>query len=418
MDQGFLPSRHRRGRPGEEGRQHSRRHHSRQTSGCRECGQARRRSRAMQAIIEYSLDGTILAANENILKMTGYPLEQTPGSASSHVRGSRLRAVARIPGVLAKLNRGERIEEEIRRVGEGGKDIWIQASYNPIFDLDKRVVKVVNFLSDVTGRVGAVNHIADGPEPLGRRRSRAPHRRRIHSRARTAAGRFQRFAGGAGTVDGGGQPPIRRRSAPATGEISTAADDLSRRTEQQASSLEETAAALEEITATVKKTAEGAKHARDIVSTAKVDADKSGEVVREAMAAMTGIDKSSKQISQIIGVIDEIAFQTNLLALERRGRGGARRRRRPRLRRRRFRSARARPALGRGGQGDQGPDFRFDRPGRSGRAAGCADRRSARTHRRAGGRDQHRHRRHRRQRPGTVDRPANRSTPRSTRWIR
>ena len=98
-------------------------------------------------------------------------------------------------------------------------------------------------------------------------------------------------------------------------EISTAADDLSQRTEQQASSLEETAAALEQITATVKKTAEGAKHARDIVSTAKVDADKSGEIVREAMAAMTGIDKSSKQISEIIGVIDEIAFQTNLLAL-------------------------------------------------------------------------------------------------------
>ena len=65
----------------------------------------------------------------------------------------------------------------------------------------------------------------------------------------------------------------------------------------------------------MKKTAEGAKHARDVVSIAKVDADKSGEVVREAMAAMTGIDKSSKQISDIIGVIDEIAFQTNLLAL-------------------------------------------------------------------------------------------------------
>jgi methyl-accepting chemotaxis protein len=99
------------------------------------------------------------------------------------------------------------------------------------------------------------------------------------------------------------------------GEISAASDDLSQRTEQQASSLEETAAALEEITATVKKTAEGAKHARDVVSTAKADAEKSANVVREAMAAMTGIDKSSKQISQIIGVIDEIAFQTNLLAL-------------------------------------------------------------------------------------------------------
>ena len=100
-----------------------------------------------------------------------------------------------------------------------------------------------------------------------------------------------------------------------TGEIAQAADDLSRRTEQQAASLEETAAALDEITATVKKTAEGAQQARDVVSAAKADADKSGEVVREAVAAMGDIETSSQQISQIIGVIDEIAFQTNLLAL-------------------------------------------------------------------------------------------------------
>jgi methyl-accepting chemotaxis protein len=100
-----------------------------------------------------------------------------------------------------------------------------------------------------------------------------------------------------------------------TDEIAVASDDLSRRTEQQAASLEETAAALDEITATVNKTAEGAKHARDVVSTAKSDAEKSGVVVRNAIEAMSGIEKSSKQISQIIGVIDEIAFQTNLLAL-------------------------------------------------------------------------------------------------------
>ena len=100
-----------------------------------------------------------------------------------------------------------------------------------------------------------------------------------------------------------------------TGEIATASDDLSRRTEQQAASLQETAAALEEITATVKKTAEGATHARDVVSDAKADAETSGMVVRQAMEAMSAIEKSSTQISQIIGVIDEIAFQTNLLAL-------------------------------------------------------------------------------------------------------
>jgi len=100
-----------------------------------------------------------------------------------------------------------------------------------------------------------------------------------------------------------------------TGDIASAADDLSRRTEQQAANLEETAAALEELTATIGKTAEGAKHAREIVNQAKGRAQKSGEVVEMAVAAMSRIQKSSAEIGQIIGVIDEIAFQTNLLAL-------------------------------------------------------------------------------------------------------
>jgi methyl-accepting chemotaxis protein len=100
-----------------------------------------------------------------------------------------------------------------------------------------------------------------------------------------------------------------------TGEISQAADNLSKRTEQQAASLEETAAALDEITATVRKTAEGARHASDVVSAAKVDAENSGKIVQDAVVAMGAIEKSAQEISQIIGVIDEIAFQTNLLAL-------------------------------------------------------------------------------------------------------
>ena len=98
-------------------------------------------------------------------------------------------------------------------------------------------------------------------------------------------------------------------------EISSASDDLARRTEQQAASLEETAAALDEITATVKKSAEGAAHARQVVASADDDAKKSTVVVRQAVEAMDAIAKSAQQISQIIGVIDEIAFQTNLLAL-------------------------------------------------------------------------------------------------------
>jgi len=99
------------------------------------------------------------------------------------------------------------------------------------------------------------------------------------------------------------------------GEISTAADDLSRRTEQQAASLEETAAALEEITATVKKTAANTRDVTTNVSSAKQAAEEGGRVVETAVKAMDAIAQSSKQITDIIGVIDEIAFQTNLLAL-------------------------------------------------------------------------------------------------------
>nr|MBP7651479.1 HAMP domain-containing protein [Phenylobacterium sp.] len=97
--------------------------------------------------------------------------------------------------------------------------------------------------------------------------------------------------------------------------ISKAADDLSRRTDNQASALEQTAAALEEITATVSQTAEGAEQTRQTVNEATLVAERSGAIVSEAVGAMERIERSAGEISQIIGVIDEIAFQTNLLAL-------------------------------------------------------------------------------------------------------
>ena len=267
-----------------------------------------------QAVIEFSPDGTILTANENFLTTLGYRLDEIRGQ---HHRMFVEPAYGQSPEYQEfwrKLNRGEYIAEEFKRIGKGGKEVWIQASYNPIFDLNKRVIKVVKFATDVTGRVNAVNEIGAGLSRL----AEGDLQQRIdvafipsldqlrvdfNASMETLERSMMAISGHANAIRSG------------TNEISTAADDLAQRTEQQASGLEETAAALEEITATVNKAAEGAKHARDVVSAAKVDAGKSGEVVGEAMMAMTGIDKSSKQIGQIIGVIDEIAFQTNLLAL-------------------------------------------------------------------------------------------------------
>ncbi len=100
-----------------------------------------------------------------------------------------------------------------------------------------------------------------------------------------------------------------------SGEISAAAVDMSRRTEHSAATLEETAAALNELTASVTATAEGAGQADRTVQGTKASAEKSSEVVREAVSAMSEIEESSKQIAKIIDVIDDIAFQTNLLAL-------------------------------------------------------------------------------------------------------
>ncbi|NTE87735.1 methyl-accepting chemotaxis protein [Agrobacterium rubi] len=98
-------------------------------------------------------------------------------------------------------------------------------------------------------------------------------------------------------------------------EIRSAADDLSKRTEQQAASVEETAAALEEITTTVKDSSARAEEVGHLVTKARQGAEKSGDVVRQAVTAMNEIERSSSEITNIITVIDEIAFQTNLLAL-------------------------------------------------------------------------------------------------------
>jgi methyl-accepting chemotaxis protein len=101
----------------------------------------------------------------------------------------------------------------------------------------------------------------------------------------------------------------------ATAEISASTTDLSQRTEEQAASLEETSASMEEIAAVVKKNAENAQQANQSVGTTRDVAGRGGKVVAQAVDAMARIEGSSRQISDIIGVIDEIARQTNLLAL-------------------------------------------------------------------------------------------------------
>ncbi|GMQ87255.1 MAG: methyl-accepting chemotaxis protein [Gammaproteobacteria bacterium] len=128
------------------------------------------------------------------------------------------------------------------------------------------------------------------------------------------AGAFNVFVSKIGAIVG----EIRNMSESiktGAGEIASGNQDLSQRTEEQASSLEETASSMEEMTSTVKQNADNAAQANQLSASSRTQAEKGGEVVGKAVAAMAEINASSKKIADIISVIDEIAFQTNLLAL-------------------------------------------------------------------------------------------------------
>ena len=159
----------------------------------------------------------------------------------------------------------------------------------------------------VEGLGEALEHLAKGDLTYRLTQTFPASYRKLQDDFNAAMGQLQETM----TVITGAVQGIRSGS----GEISHAADDLSRRTEQQAAGLEETAAALDEIVATVRRTAEGTSEADRTVQAARRDAETGGQVVERAIQAMTEIESSSQQVSQIIGVIDEIAFQTNLLAL-------------------------------------------------------------------------------------------------------
>jgi len=106
-----------------------------------------------QAMIEFNLDGTIITANPNFLNAMGYTLAEIQGKHHSMFVEPAYRDSAEYREFWAKLNRGEFQAAEYKRLGKGGKEVWIQASYNPILDMDGKPFKVVKFASDVTKQV-------------------------------------------------------------------------------------------------------------------------------------------------------------------------------------------------------------------------------------------------------------------------
>nr|WP_172691301.1 PAS domain-containing methyl-accepting chemotaxis protein [Agrobacterium deltaense]ASK49186.1 chemotaxis protein [Agrobacterium deltaense] len=267
-----------------------------------------------QAIIEFSPNGEVLTANENFLAALGYSLAEVQGRHHSMFCEPAYTQSPQYKQFWERLAGGDLVADEFTRLGKGGRKVFIQASYNPIFDMNGRVFKVVKFATDVTTRVenveqlaGCLNSLADGDLAQQIEKPFIPSLERLRTDFNAASDKLKRAM--ATVADNA------RAISAGSSEIRTAADELAKRTEQQAASVEETAAALEEITTTVKDSSRRAEEAGQLVARTREHAEHSGEVVRDAIGAMDQIETSSREICNIIGVIDEIAFQTNLLAL-------------------------------------------------------------------------------------------------------
>jgi len=275
-----------------------------------------------QAVIEFALDGRILNANENFLRTLGYMLDEIKGQHHSLFVDPDQRATIEYRMFWEKLARGEYDSGRYKRIGKGGREVWIQASYNPIMDMNGKPFKVVKYASDVTEQVRAAKVLELAVEQTqavtaaakeGDLTPRVPLEGKHGSVEALCSGVNALLDNMASVV---GQIKEATESiSTASRQIAAGNTDLSSRTEQQASSLQETASSMEELTSTVRQNAENARQANQLSACATDIAIKGGDVVGKVVTTMGEINASSKKIADIISVIDGIAFQTNILAL-------------------------------------------------------------------------------------------------------
>ncbi|MFT5755582.1 MAG: methyl-accepting chemotaxis protein [Alteromonadaceae bacterium] len=267
-----------------------------------------------QAVIEFNMDGTIITANNNFLSTLGYTLSEIKGQHHSLFVDAAYKSSNDYQQFWEKLNRGEFDSGEYLRIGKGGKEVWIQASYNPILDLNDNAIKVVKYATDITGRKQAITQIKETLMTLSEGNLTQYIETELVGEFSIIGTSINEFI----DVLSNMVSDIRSASTnvfDSSRELAEGNTELSHRTESQASSLEETASAMEELTSTVQQNAENASEASKLSTTVMEKASNGGGVVKSAITAMSDINKSSKKIADIIGVIDEIAFQTNLLAL-------------------------------------------------------------------------------------------------------
>lgn len=222
-----------------------------------------------QAVIHFQLDGTIVDANENFLKTVGYTLDEIRGRHHSLFVDPAEKDSAEYRQFWDELADGIFKSDRFRRIGKDGRDIWIQATYNPIMDASGRPFKVVKFATDITAQVVE-------------QQRRAGVRQRMDADLEDIA------------------RSISETSDQATSSVTAA--------EQTSSSVQTVAAAAEELVASIQEISRQVQTALEVSQGAVTEAERSSEI-------MSGLSEDAKTIGSVIELIDGIADQTNLLAL-------------------------------------------------------------------------------------------------------
>jgi methyl-accepting chemotaxis protein len=267
-----------------------------------------------QAMIEFTITGEILSANDNFLNAMGYRLDEIRGQHHRIFCEPAYAASTEYRDFWAALGRGEFQSSEYLRIGKGNRKVWIQATYNPILDENGKTVKVVKFATDVTDRKMAIELLKEKLQQLSKGDLKTTIDTAFQGDLDELRSAFNQTVGQLRELVDEIKTAASEVGNAAT-EISAGTSDLSNRTEQAASSLEETAASTEEMSATVRQNAQNAKNASQLADEANRTAGRGGQIAERAVGAMGQIEQSSQKITDIISVIDEIAFQTNLLAL-------------------------------------------------------------------------------------------------------
>jgi len=289
-------------------------------------GKVRALDRA-QAVIEFDLSGTVLFANQNFLDTLAYRLDEIEGKHHRLFCEEAYTGSAEYRDFWAKLNRGEYDAGRYKRIAKGGRTVWIQATYNPIFDVGGRLHKVIKFATDVTAQVELEDQV--------RRRAEDEQRKvaaLLDVVSKAAAGDLT------GSVEVSGNEPIDQLAAgikrmmddlrsvigkvvESAGGFTASSQDIAGRANTVASgaqslgaTVEEMNASIEELTASINSIADNSRSADSLAKDTQQEAERGAKAIARSIEAMELINKSSEDISEIIKVIGEIASQTNLLA--------------------------------------------------------------------------------------------------------